>query len=84
MDIKDYVVDQALVLIPVLIILGKILKSIPLIANWVIPVVLLVPGVLGAMALGGWTVESAIQGVLVTGAAVYGNQIYKQLHNGSC
>ncbi|MGI6168995.1 MAG: phage holin family protein [Christensenellales bacterium] len=83
MEIKDYILDQALIMIPVLNILGKVLKSVPLIANWVIPVVLLVPGVVGAMALGGWTVESAIQGILVTGAAVYGNQLYKQLHNGS-
>jgi hypothetical protein len=30
------------------------------------------------MAIAGWTVEGAIQGVLVTGAAVYGNQLWKQ------
>jgi len=41
--------------------------------------VLLVPGVLGTMAIAGWTTEGAIQGVLVTGAAVYGNQIWKQV-----
>ena len=41
--------------------------------------ILLPLGVVGAMALGGWTVDSAIQGILVTGTAVYGNQIVKQL-----
>ena len=39
-----------------------------------------VVGIAGALALGGLTADSVIQGVLVTGAAVYGNQIVKQLH----
>ncbi|MGI6168713.1 MAG: phage holin family protein [Christensenellales bacterium] len=81
MDIVSYVVDGALILIPVLLVIGQIIKSIPGIPNWLIPLVLLVPGVVGAAALGGWTVNSIIQGVLVTGAAVYGNQIYKQLND---
>ena len=43
------------------------------------PLILLPLGVVGAMALGGWTVDAAVQGVLVTGAAVYSNQIVKQI-----
>jgi hypothetical protein len=65
-------------LIPVLIFLGQIIKSIPKVSNWIIPIALLVPGVIGAGALGGWTVDSIIQGALVTAMAVYGNQVYKQ------
>jgi hypothetical protein len=83
MDILAYIVDGALILIPVLLIIGQIIKSIPGIPNWLIPLVLLVPGVIGAGFLGGWTAQSVIQGVLVTGAAVYGNQIYKQIQNGA-
>ncbi|MGI6169623.1 MAG: phage holin family protein [Christensenellales bacterium] len=41
-------------------------------------IALLIPGIAGAGALGGWTIDSIIQGILVTGAAVYGNQLYKQ------
>ena len=82
MDIVNFIIEKALVLIPVLIVLGKVIKDIPDIPNWVIPVVLLVPGVIGGMALAGWTVEGAIQGVLVSGAAVYGNQLYKQIGEG--
>lgn len=78
MDILTYVVEHALVFIPALLILGQIIKTIPNVPNWIIPFALLVPGVVGTMAIIGWTVEGAIQGVLVTGAAVYGNQMWKQ------
>lgn len=79
MEILSYIVTEALVLIPVLIIIGQILKNIQAIPDKWIPVILLPLGIVGAMALGGWTVDSAIQGILVTGAAVYGNQLVKQL-----
>lgn len=79
MEILSYIVTEALVLIPVLIIIGQILKNIQAIPDKWIPVILLPLGIVGAMALGSWTVDSAIQGILVTGAAVYGNQLVKQL-----
>lgn len=78
MQLYDYIVGNAVVLIPALIIIGQIIKVTP-IPNKYIPLILLPIGVVGAMAIVGWTVDGAIQGVLITGAAVYGNQIYKQL-----
>lgn len=79
MEILTYITENALILIPVLLVIGQIIKNIEKIPDKWIPVILLPLGILGAMALGGWTVDSAIQGVLVTGAAVYGNQLVKQL-----
>ena len=79
MDLMSYLIDEALVLIPVLIILGWIIKDLSPITNKYIPVILLVFGIGGAIALMGISVDSVIQGILVAGAAVYGNQIYKQL-----
>lgn len=79
MDILTYITENAIVLIPVHIIIGLILKKLEFIPDKFIPLILLPLGIVGAMALGGWTVQSAIQGVLVTGAAVYGNQLVKQL-----
>ena len=79
MDILTYITENALILIPVLLIIGQIIKNIEKIPDKWIPLILLPIGIVGAMALGSWTVDSAIQGVLVTGAAVYGNQIVKQL-----
>ena len=79
MEFLSYITENALILIPVLIIIGQIIKGIEAIANKWIPLILLPLGIVGAMALGGWTVDSAIQGILVAGAAVYGNQLVKQL-----
>lgn len=79
MEILTYITENALVLIPVLLIIGQIIKNIQKIPDKWIPVILLPLGIIGSMALGGWTVDGAIQGILVTGAAVYGNQIVKQL-----
>ena len=78
MDFLSYIVDKALVLIPVLLILGQLIKNIEVIPNKWIPLMLLPFGIAGALALGGLNVDSVIQGVLVTGAAVYGNQVWKQ------
>lgn len=82
MDFMNYILENALVLVPVLLIVGQIIKGIEVVPNKYIPVLLLPVGVVGAMALCGWTVDGAIQGVLVTGAAVYGNQLVKQLKKG--
>ena len=79
MEVLTYVTENALILIPVLIIIGQIIKGIEKIPDKWIPLILLPLGIVGAMALGGWTVDSAVQGILVTGTAVYGNQIVKQL-----
>ena len=78
MSLYDYIIGNAVILVPALIVLGKLIKESPIPDKW-IPLILLPFGIVGTMAIVGWTVEGAIQGVLVTGAAVYGNQIYKQL-----
>lgn len=79
MEILTYITENALILIPVLLVIGQIIKNIEKIPDKWIPVILLPIGIIGAMALGDWSVDAAIQGVLVTGAAVYGNQIVKQI-----
>lgn len=75
----EYIVDKALILIPVLNILGMILKNFQKLPDKFIPLILLAFGVLGAVVLSGFSADAVIQGVLVTGAAVYGNQLVKQL-----
>ncbi|MDR1629589.1 MAG: phage holin family protein [Oscillospiraceae bacterium] len=79
MDIMNYIVDNAYGLIPVLLILGSIMKNIEVFPDKYIPIALLPVGILGAVALMGFRAEAVIQGVLLTGAAVFGNQIYKQI-----
>ena len=75
----EYIVENALVLVPVLNVIGMIIKNTEKIPDKYIPLILLLFGVLGTIAILGLTPHSVVQGVLVTGAAVYGNQIVKQL-----
>lgn len=77
-NLIEYIVDQALVVIPVLLILGKIFKETPQFKDWLIPYVLLILGVAFATFLMGFNVDAVIQGVLVSGAAVFGHQLYAQ------
>ena len=76
--IIDYIVDQALIVIPVLLILGKMFKETPNFKDWLIPYVLLVLGVVFSTFLMGFSVDAVIQGVLVSGAAVFGHQLFVQ------
>eukprot|EP00828_Plagiopyla_frontata_P010700 TRINITY_DN1575_c0_g1_i4.p2 TRINITY_DN1575_c0_g1~~TRINITY_DN1575_c0_g1_i4.p2 ORF type:complete len:106 (+),score=5.97 TRINITY_DN1575_c0_g1_i4:158-475(+) len=78
MEFSQYIADNALILIPALYIIGMLIKNIEKIADKYIPIILLVIGILGAIGLMGLSVNSAIQGVLVTGATVYVNQLIKQ------
>lgn len=79
MQAIDYIVSNALIIIPVLNILGRILKGIEKFPDKFIPVLLLPVGILCALLLCGFSVDSLVQGILVTGAAVYGHQLFKQM-----
>lgn len=75
----EFITENALLLIPVLNIIGAIIKNTEKIPDKYIPVILLLFGIIGAVAILGVSPESILQGVLVTGTAVYGNQIVKQI-----
>ena len=79
MDIMNLIIQKALILIPALYIIGCILKRTDFIKDKYIPIVLLPLGILGAIGIIGFSAESVIQGILITGAAVYGNQVCKQI-----
>jgi Na+-translocating ferredoxin:NAD+ oxidoreductase RnfD subunit len=78
MDILNYVIEEALILVPVLFVLGAIIKNTPKVKDWIIPYVLLVAGIALTVALLGYSVEAIIQGVLVTGATVFSHNLIKQ------
>ncbi|APH16501.1 putative phage holin [Clostridium sporogenes] len=80
MDINllDYIKEQAFILIPVLYVLGLMLKSNKTIQDWVIPWILTICSILGAVLLMGLNINAVIQGILCVGVAVYGNQLVKQ------
>lgn len=76
--LKDYILDNALILIPAIYVIGAILKGTELIKDKYIPVILLPIGIVLGMILIGFDVNGFIQGILVTGVAVYANQLVKQ------
>ena len=89
MDFTEYIKPELLILIPVLYVIGMALiadKLIPLVVG-AIGILLSVIYVLATTALGSpQAIAMAIftaltQGVLVGGASVYANQIFKQFKN---
>ncbi|MCR1953170.1 phage holin family protein [Clostridium sp. DSM 100503] len=78
MEILEYIIENALILIPALYVIGLIIKGTEKVLDKYIPVILLVFGIIGAIALLGFNINSIIQGILVTGVTVYANQLIKQ------
>lgn len=77
--IRNYGFGDALLMIPALLLMGFILKELLIIPDKWIPLLLLPLGIAGALAMIGFSGEAIVQGILVTGAAVYIHQVYKQL-----
>lgn len=85
----DYINPELLILIPVLNIIGKIIKNTKKISDNMIPLILggigillsipyaLVSNVYDTTQKG--IVMGLIQGVLIAGMSVYGHQIFKQI-----
>jgi len=76
--IKGFLVDQALIIVPALWVIGAIIKRTPKIPDWAIPYILLVLGIAGGLAIVSLDVGGAVQGILAAGAAVLGHQLVKQ------
>lgn len=83
MDILNYVVQEGLVMIPVLFIIGEIVKSTELLSNKWIPLALLIISVgFTPLVLGAYTANNIVQAVLVAGVTVFGNELIKQSSKG--
>lgn len=79
MNFLEYIIEEGLVMVPVLFILGEIIKRTELLNNKWIPLVLLVISIgFTPLLLGGYIATSIVQAVLVAGATVFGNELIKQ------
>ena len=84
MEILEYVVNEGLVMIPVLFTIGQIIKGTEVIANKWIPVaVLFISLGFTPLVLGAYTPDNVVQAVLVAGATVFVNELNKQTNKGS-
>ena len=83
MDILNYVVQEGLVMIPVLFIIGEIVKGTELLSNKWIPLAVLIISVgFTPLVLGAYTANNIVQAVLVAGVTVFGNELIKQSSKG--
>ena len=79
MDFMSFIYEKGLAAVPALIVVGAVVKDIKCIPDRFIPLILLPLGIAAGLLSAGLTAEGVIQGVLLAGAAVYGNQTYRQL-----
>jgi hypothetical protein len=82
-EILKFIQPEILILIPVLSILGLMIKKNPTINDWAIPIILLFLGIVFSILIlglkSGFTpdvfLNGLLQGVLATGMAVYVHQL---------
>lgn len=87
--IKEFLQPGLAILVVLLICVGKFLKTLPKISDWIIPIALWGLGIVitilwfGAIDGYGFTlpvfVNGFVQGTFVAALAVFGNQVYKQV-----
>lgn len=77
--ILNYIVEDGLILIPVLYVIGYIIKHTNIVNSRWIPLVLLVVSIVFSIfLLNDPIVDRVIQGVLISGVTVFIDQIKKQ------
>ena len=77
--ILNYIVEDGLILIPVLYVIGYIIKHTNILSNRWIPLVLLLISILFSIfLLNDPIIDRVIQGVLIAGVTVFIDQIKKQ------
>ncbi|QEK11708.1 holin [Crassaminicella thermophila] len=83
MDIMNFVLEQNLIIIGVVYVLGVFLKNLKMIEDKFIPFILLVFAIVFSLLTADISTtekvaKGVMQGILITGAAVLGNQMWKQ------
>ncbi|NBI05755.1 phage holin family protein [Senegalia massiliensis] len=83
MDFLEFVIEEALIMVPVLYFLGYVLKNTNLLNDKYIPIAitLLSIGITPAV-LGAYSPDNIVQAILVAAAAVFTNQVIKQTKGG--
>ena len=82
MDVTEYIRPDALILIPVLYIIGMFLRQTPRIPFWSHSWIKVIFAVIACLLHYGYQIESVIQGILATGAAVLSRDLLSITVNG--
>lgn len=80
MNFVEFIVEDGLVMIPFLYIIGEIIVKTDIIKNNLIPLLLLmISFIFTPFLLGGFTAENIVQAGLVAGFTVFTDQVIKQV-----
>ena len=83
MEIISFLVEEGLILIPVLFIIGEIIRHTTLIhSKWIPLLLLLVSLCFTPLVIGGFTPDNIVQAILIAGVTVFGDQLIKQSRKG--
>ena len=82
MDITEYIRTDAFILVPVLYIIGIFLRQTPHIPYWTHSWIKLTFAIIACLLHYGYKIESVVQGILVTGAAVVSRDLLSITVNG--
>ena len=76
--LKQFLIDQCGIIVPVLLVLGLPLKYSKRVPDWAIVYILVAVGILLAIGILGVGVQAVLQGTLAAGGAVLLHQMWKQ------
>lgn len=74
----EFLIEKAWIVVAALWVIGRFIKETPNVPDWLIPYLLLPLGITGTVSLMGFHADAVLQGVIVTGVAVYGHVLLKQ------
>lgn len=78
MEFVDYLVQEAIILIPVYYFLGFVIKGSKIKNDYIVFIILAVSLIFTPLYLGGYTPENIVQAVLVVAVSTFADQIGKQ------
>ena len=80
LDFTSFIVESNLIIVTVIFALGMVIKSMNMIRDEFIPVILMMVGITFSIAQNGINVQSVYQGILTAAAAVFTHQLIKQFN----
>jgi len=75
----NYIRENCLITVPVLYVMGILIKNTNIFKDKFIPALLLFAGIMMCIIITRSFQNGIVQGILCTGTAVLGNQMFKQL-----
>lgn len=79
MEMINYIIEEGLILIPVLFIIGEMIRTSETINNKWIPLIILgFSLVITPYFIGEFNAENLVQAILIAGVTVYSDQVVKQ------